>query len=184
MTAVQRAALFLLLSMGIPSIPMLMAQQQPVPSAPIPAQILAAQKVFISNGGDDDWIIPHQLHAPNITYNQFYAGLKSWGKYELVSSPTDADVVFEIRSYDSREARLEVHLSILDPKTHVTLWSLTREVEGASRTATARKNFEDGINVLVGDVKQLTARATIDSPSNDVRRPSCSKSALALSEGV
>jgi hypothetical protein len=55
---VQRAALFLILSM-IPSIPMLMAQQQPMPPAPIPAQILAAKKVFISNGGDDDLTIPH-----------------------------------------------------------------------------------------------------------------------------
>ena len=157
MTPVQRAALSLLFSVGILSMPTLMAQQEPVPSAPTPAQVLAARKVFISNGGDDDWIIPHQLHAPNLTYNQFYAGIKSWGKYELVSSPADADIVFEIRSYDSREARLEVHLSILDPKTRVTLWALTREVEGASRTATARKNFEDCMNLLVGDVKKLTA---------------------------
>ncbi len=154
---VQRAALFLILSMGIPSIPMLMAQQQPMPSAPIPAQILAAKKVFISNGGDDDWTIPHQLHAPALTYDQFYADIKNWGKYELVSSPADADVVSEIRSYDSRLAGLQVHLAILDPKTHVTLWSLNQGVEGASRTAIARKNFDEGMNVLVGDLKKLVA---------------------------
>jgi len=155
MTSVPRAAFFLLLSMGIPAIPMLMAQQQPQSSAPIPAQILAARKVFISNGGDDDWMIPHQLHAPNLTYNQFYAGITNWGKYELVSSAAAADVIFEIRSYDSR--RLEVHLSILDPKTHITLWSFTREVEGASRSAIARKNFDEAINILVLEVKTLTA---------------------------
>jgi non-ribosomal peptide synthetase component F len=153
----QRAALFLILSTGIPSSPMLMAQQQPMPSAPIPAQILAAKRVFISNGGDDDWTIPHQIHVPTLTYNQFYADIKSWGKYELVPSPADADVVFEIRSYDSREARLQVHLSILDPKTHVTLWSLTQEVEGASRTAIARKNFDEGMSALVGDLRKLVA---------------------------
>ena len=151
---VQRAALFLILS-TIPSIPMLVAQQQSTPSAPIPAQIPAAKKVFVSNGGDDDWTIPHQIHTPTLTYNQFYADIKSWGKFELMSSPADADVVFEIRSYDSREARLQVHLAILDPKTHVTLWSLTQEIEGASRTATARKNFDEGMNALVGDLKKL-----------------------------
>ena len=74
-----------------------------------------------------------------------------------MSSPADADVVFEVRSYDSREARLQVHLSILDPKTHITLWSLTQEVEGASRTATVRKNFDEGMNALVGDLKKLVA---------------------------
>ena len=87
----QRAVFLLFLSMGIPSIPMLMAQQQPMPSAPILPQVLAAKRVFISNGGDDDWTIPHQIHAPNLTYNQFYADIKSWGKYELVSAPTMRD---------------------------------------------------------------------------------------------
>jgi len=152
----QRAALFLVLSI-IPSIPMLRAQQQSTPSAPIPAQILAAKKVFISNGGDDDLTIPRQLHAPTLTYNQFYADIKSWGKYELTSSPADADVIFEIRSYDSREAGLQVHLAILDPKTHVILWPLTQKIEGASRTAIARKNFDEGMNALVGDLKKLVA---------------------------
>ena len=84
---VQRAALFLILSMGIPSIPMLMAQQQPMPAAPIPAQILAAKKVFISNGGDDDWTIPHQIHVPTLTYNQFYADIKSWGNMNWCPPP-------------------------------------------------------------------------------------------------
>jgi hypothetical protein len=153
----QRAVFVLFLSMGIPSIPMLMAQQQPMPSAPIPPQVLAAKRVFISNGGDDDWTIPHQIHAPNLTYDQFYADIKSWGKYELVSSPADADVVFEIRSYDARQAGLQVHLSILDPKTHVTLWSITQEVEGASRIATIRKNFGEAMNALVEDLKKLVA---------------------------
>jgi len=153
----QRAACFLILLGGIQSVPTLMAQQQSVPSAPIPAQIPAAKKIFISNGGDDDWVIPHQLHAPNLTYSQFYAGIKTWGKYELVSSPADADVVLEICSYDSREAGLRLRLSILDPKTRIILWSLTQSVEGASREAVARKNFDDAVNALVMDLKKLVA---------------------------
>jgi hypothetical protein len=147
------------LSMGIASIPMLMAQQQPTPSAPIPAQVLSARRVFISNGGDDDWTIPHQIHAPNLTYNEFYADIKSWGKYELVPSPADADVVFEIRSYDSLQAGLQLRLSILDRKTHITLWSLTQKIEGASRTAAARKNFGEGMNALVEVLKELVEGA-------------------------
>ena len=37
-----------------------------------------------------------------MTYNEFYAAMKSWGRYELVSSPADADMVFEIRFAYSR----------------------------------------------------------------------------------
>lgn len=157
MTPVRRLTWFLLFSMAIPSLSTLMAQQEPTPSAPIPAQIPAAKKVFISNAGDDDWTIPHQLRAPNLTYDRFYAGIKSWGKYELVSVPADADIVFEISSYDSRMAGLVVRLSILDPKTRITLWSLTQKVDAASRSATALKNFNNGIDLLVGDLKKLTA---------------------------
>ena len=77
------------------------------------------------------------------------------GKHELVPSPADADIVFEIHSYDSREAGLQVHLAILDPKTHITLWSITHQVDGASRSAIARKNLEESMNALVEDLKKL-----------------------------
>ena len=68
--------------------------------APVPSQIAAAKKVVISNAGNDipsayflDW-----LGNPDRTYNQFYSACKSWGRFELVPSPSDADLVFEIRS--------------------------------------------------------------------------------------
>ncbi len=57
LTLVPRAALFLILSMATVSnisisSPQLMAEEPPAPpAAPLPAQIIAAKKVFISNGG-------------------------------------------------------------------------------------------------------------------------------------
>ena len=33
----------------------------------------------------------------NLPYNEFYEHMKSWGKYQLVQAPADADLVFEIR---------------------------------------------------------------------------------------
>jgi hypothetical protein len=62
------------------------AQTADVPAAPRPAQIVAAKKVFISNAGV----------GTDMTYDQFYAAIKGWGRYELVASPADADLVFEI----------------------------------------------------------------------------------------
>jgi hypothetical protein len=157
LTLAQRAALFLILSMAILTIPMLTAEQPPAaPPAPLPAQIIAAKKVFVSNGGEDQWLDFDPKHDPTLTYNEFYADMKSWGKYELVSSPADADVVFEIR-LASRDATLQLRLLILDPKTHVALWPLNQVAKGANRDATARKNFDEAMNALVESLKKLVA---------------------------
>jgi hypothetical protein len=70
----------------------------PVPSAPVPAQILSAKKVFIANGGGDEsrFESPQYTGGPDRLCNEFYAAMKSWGRYELVSSPAQADLIFEI----------------------------------------------------------------------------------------
>ena len=78
----------------------LCAAQQPkkVPPAPVPPLILTAKKVFIANGGGDeslfDW--PQYSGGSDRLYNEFYAAVESWGRYELVSTPGEADLVFEI----------------------------------------------------------------------------------------
>src|SRR5262249_58085013 len=67
--------------------------------APIPAQILSAKKVFIANAGGDEsrFDAPGYTGGPDRFYNEFYAGAKSWGRYELVSTPAEADLIFEIQ---------------------------------------------------------------------------------------
>jgi hypothetical protein len=48
-------------------------------------------------------------------------------------------------------------LLILDPKTHIVLWTFTEDVEGAIMEGTARKNFDQAMATLVDDVKKLTS---------------------------
>src|SRR5438105_1238784 len=78
----------------------LMSAQQPkeAPPAPVPAQITAAQKAFVSNAGVDAMALAafRREGEPDKPYNRFYAAMKEWGRYELVTSPADADLVFEI----------------------------------------------------------------------------------------
>jgi hypothetical protein len=140
------------------------AASDPAP-APIPIQILTGKKLFISNGENTA-----VTGVPNLTYNEFYASMKSWGKYELVPAPADADLVFEIRfvalpgqatvigggSIPS-EDHLQLRLVILDPKSHVVLWAFNKGVAGANRPATARKNYDQAMANLVNDLKQLIA---------------------------
>lgn len=155
--AVLRGAFCLITWVTTASIPVLIAEEPPAPPpAPVPSQILAAKKVFISNGGEDSWLDYDPKHDPSLTYNEFYADIKSWGKYELVSTPTDADVVFEIHLV-FQERFPQLQLLILDPKSHITLWTLHQAAVAANRDATARKNFDKAMNSLVATIKGLVA---------------------------
>jgi len=147
------------------SVPVLHAQQAKDASpGPIPAQIMAAKKVFIANGGLDGTALEicRRAGEPDQPYNHLYAAMKSWGRYELVDSPGDADLVFEIRftapsvqcgTLTCYGPQLEV--SILDTKTHFKLWTITEPVEGAFRKATWLKNFSQAMTSLVDQMKRL-----------------------------
>jgi hypothetical protein len=98
-------------------------------------------------------------YTPNLAYDEFYLAMKTWGQYELVLAPADADLAFEITSANPVGSNdPQVRMLILDPKTHVTLWACTEPIQGASRAATARKNFQLAVTDLVEDVKKLMAQ--------------------------
>ena len=132
--------------------------------APVPAQIIAAKKVFISNGGVDTAVLAATKRAgePDQGYNQFYAAMKAWGRYELAATPADADLVFEIRfaapTSDCQKVTTyepQFGLTIMDAKTHFTLWTLTEPVQGAFRKATWNRNVNQGVADLIDDIRQL-----------------------------
>ncbi|MGB6876703.1 MAG: hypothetical protein WBD87_11805 [Candidatus Acidiferrales bacterium] len=135
-------------------------------AAPVPVQIIDAKKVFISNGGADTIILAAYKRAeqPDQGYNQFYAAMKNWGRYELVAAPAGADLVFEIRfvapmsdcgKVITYEPQLQ--LTIADVKTHFELWMVTEPVQTAFRKATWDKNVDQGVTNLLADIKKLAA---------------------------
>jgi hypothetical protein len=143
-----------------------LSAQQPkgAAPAPVPAQIAAAQKVFISNAGGEslETVIDETVFngGPDRPYNEFYAAMKSWGRSELVSSPADADLVFEISwALTDTGLRLPVlgqlRLVVIDPKTHVTLWNFTEYVRGAILLGNRDKNFDQAMNTIVARMKAL-----------------------------
>jgi hypothetical protein len=131
----------------------------------VPPQIASAQKVFISNAGGESFetVIDQTVFngGPDRPYNQFYAALKAWGKYQIVSSPSDADLVLEI-SWVLSDTGLrlpvlgQLRLLIIDPRTHVTLWNLTEYVRGAILLGNRDKNFDQAMSTVVGRLKTLT----------------------------
>jgi hypothetical protein len=161
----------LLVAVAILSAASLLSAQQakgPLP-APVPAQIASAQKVFVSNAGGESFetVIDQTVFdgGPDRPYNQFYAALKTWGRYQIVSSPSDADLVLEI-SWVLTDTGLrlpvlgQLRLLIIDPKTHVTLWNVTEYVRGAILLGNRDKNFDQAMNTVVGRLKILALPAS------------------------
>jgi hypothetical protein len=140
------------------------AQQTTGPAAaPVPEQIATAKTVFISNAGADGASVLY-TGGDNRTYNQFYAAMKSWGRYDLTTAPAGADLVFELLFTNpqipggtfAQDPRLR--LRILDPSTHVALWTLNVHVKLATMQGPRDKNFDDAMDRLMAGVKDLAAR--------------------------
>ena len=59
-------------------------QSQPAsPAGPVPPQITAAKKIFISNLGEENYhFVTSGFYSggPNRAYNQFYDAMKTWGQ--------------------------------------------------------------------------------------------------------
>ncbi len=138
----------------------------------MPAQIAAAQKVFISNAGGEslETVIDETVFngGPDRPYNEFYAAMKSWGRFDLVSSPADADLVLEI-SWVLTDTGLrlpvlgQLRLVVIDPKTHVTLWNFTEYVRGAILLGNRDKNFDQAMNTVVARMKGTDAPSSAGS---------------------
>ena len=157
--------------------PVAWAQQRGTPaSAPVPPQIASAQKAFISNAGGESFeaVIDQTVFSggPDRPYNQFYATMKDWGRYELVTSPRDADLVFEV-SWVLSDTGLrlpvlgQLRLVVIDPKTHVTLWNFTEYVRGAILLSNRDKNFDQAMTTIVNRMKIL---ANPPAPPADASR--------------
>jgi hypothetical protein len=123
---------------------------------PLPSQIPSAKRLFIANTGvgfdSSAW-----SGGPDRIYNEFYAGIKSSGQYELVSAPSNADLVLDVNVVrDSVVWQLK--LDMMDPKTGIVLWAQYEPIQVAVSQKNRDKNFDETISKLVSDFKALTAQ--------------------------
>ncbi|HME13315.1 MAG TPA: hypothetical protein VKF79_10665 [Candidatus Acidoferrum sp.] len=144
--------------------------QTPAPSAPLPAQLSTAKKIFLSNASGKSY---SGMAASDLTYNDFHSALKSWGRYELASTPSDADMIFEIRyeapfgpSNGGNSVEFpEAMLVIFDPKTHVVLWAFSEPLVSTKHKSN-EQHLADTLNNLLNDVKRLVALAEANNASS------------------
>ena len=140
-----------------------------VPVAPLPAVVVNAKKIFLTNGG-----------GSNLAYDAFYSKMKEWGKYEIVGRPEEADLIVELAyrvelggtrvwsSTNTYDNTTDVHsaqivdpqlvLTIFDAKTKTSLWSETDHRKLARKEKNREKEIVNSAQRLVDDLK---ARASV-----------------------
>ena len=135
-------------------------------SAPLPSALTTARKLFLGNAGDQD--NADCLRA----YNDLYADLSGLGRYQLVGDPATADLVLELH-YEfslgggvngaSANTPRQFRVLLIDPKTHVVLWTLVERTNYAALERNRNKNLDEVVNVLATDLNQLL---TAKPPAN------------------
>ncbi len=153
-----------ILALLLASTPLARALQSSIAApALVPPQITSARTIFVSNGGGSNYFDAF-TGGPDRGYSRLYAALQQWGRYQLVDSPSQADLIFEIRSIapagedtsGSAYYNPQLILRILDPKTGAVLWTTTSNVRASGRQASRDKGFDRSVAVLVDRVRQLT----------------------------
>ena len=143
------------------------AQGKDAAQAPVPPQILSSKTVFISNGGGDCNPMGQNGFGagPDRAYNQFYAAMAKWGRYDLAASPAAADLVLEIHFtcplyFDEKVTQIDAQLRLLirDAKTNTILWGFTEHLGSAFRQSNRDKNFDQALGNLVDDLRKLVVR--------------------------
>lgn len=139
----------------------------PAPAAaPIPPQIASSHSVFLSNLGSD----ANFPADPDRVYTDIYKALAAWGHYRLASSPDQADLIFQLRDvstfttlYGTDNSSYTVNnptfeLTIVDPKSGVTLWTIDSPVSIAGNQkarsrwlAISETNLVSRIKVVAGE---------------------------------
>jgi hypothetical protein len=163
--------------------------------APIPAQIRSARTIFVSNGGGSNYFNIY-TDGPDRAYNSFYAELQQENRYELVGSPSQADLIFEIRAiapavgedHGAVGYNPQLILSIQDPKTHAVLWTTSANVRAIGLQASRDRKFDASIAVLVDRMDQVTGqtltRAQLKAMNSNVRMATAAKVFIAVAIAV
>jgi hypothetical protein len=138
-------------------------------SAPVPAALIAAHTAFLSNAGEDAGLFPHPFTGgQDRGYGYAYNALKEGGRFHLVDSPAEADVVLEL-SLNAPTGSLSGNkvagvadplptfkLTVYDRASHYILWTVMQTIDPAALQKTHDRNFDVALDLLL---KQLMTAA-------------------------
>jgi hypothetical protein len=134
--------------------------------APVPDPILKGKRAFISYELGDVTASPSSYSGgPERAYGEFYSQMKAWGRYELVSDPKDADVIFAVRFVDPPAiSHPQIRIGIMDARGRVSLWGFVEEVNFAFFKKHRDAAFTASVKQLIGDVQTLVGQGAPAAP--------------------
>jgi hypothetical protein len=175
MNVTLRKLLCFTLALLLASTPLIRAQQT-TPAAPVPSQIQQAQTIFLTNSGSD----PNFPIDATKAYNDIYAALQTWGRYKLVNTPDQADLVFQLKGIapitDVSGNRGGVYsitspafqLTILDPKSNIALWTITSPVNVTGKNQVLARWVSVSETNLVSRVKVVADQSLSPDETADL----------------
>jgi hypothetical protein len=135
-----------------------------VPEAPVPASIVHAKKIFLTNGGGSP-----------LAYDEFYAQMNQWKRFEIVGSPAEADIIVELKYfvenlgnrvwsstnsytgqtqvYSRRDLDPQLSINIYSGGTKDLLWSVTDHRRLARLEKNREKETINSADRLVADLR-------------------------------
>jgi len=147
------------------------------PADHVPAALLAAKTIFLSNAGADSGLFPQPFSGdPNRGYAALYAALQASGRHELVDDPAKADLVLELqlkapygptsgsKQNGASDPLPMFRLVIYDRPTHYVLWAVSESIDVALLQKTHDKNFDQAVMDLAFDFDQVTGKLPPPKP--------------------
>ncbi|WP_433965250.1 hypothetical protein [Tunturiibacter gelidiferens] len=121
----------------------MLCAEQTNAGAPIPTQISTAKTALVSNACEMDY------NSCRKAYNDIYTGLQKWGKYRLVGTTEEADIVLELHYAPAKPPSTQIpfRLSILDAHKQLRLWTINEPIDyslTAARSASSLAEAVDG----------------------------------------
>jgi len=170
------------------------------PTGPVPAGIAAAHNIMLTTVG----VSPNFPLDPGQVYNDLYADLQAWGHYRLVSTPQEADLIFELREVAPRSEIYGGHgyvysahspaflLTMVDPKTQLALWTITSPVYLAGKNqvyahwvSLAESNLVSRVKVVAGQPLNSQEQADLTTvPKNHYGRNAIIATSAVLALGI
>jgi hypothetical protein len=129
--------------------------------APIPTQIATAKTAFLSNACALDY------NSCRKAYNEIYEGLQKWGKYKLVGTTEDADLVLELHyaPAEAPSAQIPFRIVILDAHNQFKLWTINEPIDYSFTAAKSASTLGDAVQRVLADFKVIAAPGATAGPA-------------------
>lgn len=168
------------LSLALISFSAASSAQMPVytQAGPVPPAISAAKSIFVANAGADSGLFPEPFTGDSDrAYTEFFVALQSTKQYALVSDPSQADLVLELRleapagpanpnkQNGAADPEPQFKLVVYDRKTHYVLWTITESIDSALMQKSHDKNFDTALAELLNQFLMLAGKPPLPVPA-------------------